>query len=290
MSHLDYELVLFFNQFAHRSWTLDTFFLLCACSPLLRGGTTAILIWWAWFKEGKDQRRNREILLYGIIASLCAVLVARTVTHVLPFRPRPIHNPGLVLRFAEGLSRKTLLNWSSFPSDHAALFFTLAAILWLVSRRTGVLATAQVLFLVCLPRVCLGLHYPGDILGGGVIGVSLAILGRSATVRGLVAGPALRWIDRHPQYFYATFFFLTYMIGMVFDPVPELWSFAATVARTGARRIHTLPVWTDIARMGWPVRIGLFLVAGSLLAIMLRSVWIRRHSRAYPALSPGATK
>jgi len=230
--HLDYHVTLFFNHFVHRSWTLDTLLLLFASSPLLRGGPIALLIWWAWFTEGKQQRQNREVLLYGIIACLFALLVARSVAHVLPFRLRPIHNPGLGLQLAQGLSASTLMNWSSFPSDHAALFFTLATTLWLVSRSLGALAIAHTFFVVALPRVFLGLHYSSDILGGMVIGVSMAILGRSERVRGMVARPALQWIDRSPKHFYTAFFFATYMIGMVFDPVPPLLRFSATVART----------------------------------------------------------
>lgn len=239
ITHLDYQVTLFFNHFVHRWWTLDTLLLLFASSPLLRGGPIALLIWWAWFNEGKQQRENREVLLYGIIACLCALLVARSVAHVLPFRLRPIHNPGLGLQLAQGLSANTLLNWSSFPSDHAALFFTLATTLWLVSRSLGALAIAHAFFVVTLPRVFLGLHYSSDILGGMVIGVSMAMLGRSERVRGMVARPALRWIDRSPKHFYTAFFFATYMIGMVFDPVPALLRFSATVARIAIVGLRT---------------------------------------------------
>ncbi|HYN15920.1 MAG TPA: phosphatase PAP2 family protein [Terriglobales bacterium] len=282
MGHLDYTIVTFFNQVVNRWLALDTFLLLWGSSALLRGCPVAILIWWCWFKEGKQQRQNREILLYGIIVCMGAVLLARTVAHALPFRQRPIHNPELVLRFAEGLARYTLRGWSSFPSDHAAVFFALATSLWMVSRPTGALATAHTLFLVCLPRVCLGFHYPSDILGGAAIGVSLALLGLSVQVRGLVIGHALRWLDRSPQYFYAAFFFLTYMIATVFSPVDELWRFSPPVAQAAmARKIHTL-VAANPLRMEWIVGTILFLLAGSLLAMAVRRVWTRRqHSHAH---------
>jgi undecaprenyl-diphosphatase len=279
MGHLDYIVVTFFNQIVNRSLALDTFLMLCVGSDLLRGVPIALLIWWWWFKEGKGQRQNREILLYGIIVCMGAVLLARTIAHVVPFRLRPIHNPELVLRFAEGLARHTLRGWSSFPSDHAALFFTLATSLWLVSRSAGALAAAQALFLICLPRVCLGFHYPSDILGGAAIGVSMASLGRSVKVRRLVTGYALGWLDRSPQYFYTAFFFLTYMIAMTFTTVDELWRDSPPVAQAAVlRRIHTL-VPANPLRMEWAVSAILLLIAGSLLVVAARRIRIRRaHS------------
>jgi len=288
MIHFDYTIVIFLNQFVRRSLALDTFFLLGTSSDLLRGCFIAILIWWCWFKEGKQQRQNREILLYGIVASMGTVLLARTIAHIVPFRQRPIHNPELVLRFAEGLARHTLHGWSSFPSDHAAVFFALATSLWLVSRRAGALAMAHALFLVCLPRVCLGIHYPSDVLGGATIGVSLALLGLSVQVRGLVIGRALRWLDRSPRFFYAVFFFLTYLIATIFSPVDELWRFSPPAAQAAILGgIHSL-VPAEHLRMEGAVGIFLFLIAGSLLANLIRVAWIRpQHSHAHSALPPG---
>ncbi len=277
MGHLDYIGVTFFNQVVNRSLALDTFLLLCASSALLRGLPIALLIWWCWFKEGTQQRQNREILLYGIVACFCVVFLARTVAHFLPYRQRPIHNPELVLRFAEGLVRHTLYGWSSFPSDHAAVFFALATTLWMVSRPTGALVAAHALFIVCLPRVCLGFHYPSDILGGAVIGASLASLGRLAKVRSLVASHALGWLDRSPQHFYPTFFFVNYLIAAIFSPADELWRLSPPAAQAAIlRKIHN-PGPANLSRMNWTGSAILFPIAVSLLVVAALRIWKRRR-------------
>jgi len=273
MGYWDYQVVLFLNQLVHRSWTLDTFLYLCVSSPLLRGGTAATLIWWVWFKEGKQKRRSREILLFGIVACVCGVWLARAVAHLMPFRARPIHNPALALRLAEGITPKALFSWSSFPSDHATLFACLAVCLWLASRSAGAVAAAQALFLVCLPRVILGIHYPSDILAGVVIGCAVAQLARSSRVRSLVAGRALEWEARSPKHFYAAFFLATYMLGTVFDLLAPVLSLAIAVARATLARAHNLAGEVS-GGVEWAVAAFLCVAVASLLVILIRSVWI----------------
>ena len=277
MIRLDYTVVTFFNQCVHRSLALDTFLMLWVSSALLRGCPIAVLIWWSWFKERREQRQNREILLYGIIACVCAVFLARIIAYALPFRLRPIHNPDLDLRCAESLAHHTLLNWSSFPSDHAAVFFSLATCLWLVSRSTGALAIVHALFLVSLPRVCLGFHYPSDILGGAAIGVSLGLLGKSVTVRRLLVGRFLRLLDRSPQLFYVGFLLATHMIAAAFSPMDELWRFAPPVAQAAIlRRMHSL-VPANPLRMEWLMAVVPFFLVWSFLALRARRARTRRQ-------------
>ena len=71
---------------------------------------------------------------------------------------------------------KTLIhpmqNWKSFPSDHTAMAFIFALVmlffgfpLWLVV--VGFICA----FTVAFARIFVGVHYPGDILGGIVLGV-----------------------------------------------------------------------------------------------------------------------
>jgi undecaprenyl-diphosphatase len=63
----------------------------------------------------------------------------------------------------------------SFPSDHATAAFAIAFAVFFVSRRVGIgfLLTAAA---IGLARVLIGLHYPGDVAAGAVVGLAGAAL------------------------------------------------------------------------------------------------------------------
>ena len=92
---------------------------------------------------------------------------------MLPFRERPLHSAAIDLQIPDALDVEALSGWSSFPSDHATLFFALAIGIGLVSRVAGRLILVHAIFVVSLPRVYLGLHYPTDIVAGAFIGSGL---------------------------------------------------------------------------------------------------------------------
>jgi undecaprenyl-diphosphatase len=96
----------------------------------------------------------------------------------------------------------------SFPSDHAVAAFAIAFAVAFVGRRMGAAFLAGAT-LIALTRVIAGLHYPGDVLGGAVIGLLSATLvfrlggGYLAPVVGLASRvtdplvtPAWRALDR----------------------------------------------------------------------------------------------
>ncbi len=61
----------------------------------------------------------------------------------------------------------------SFPSDHASASFAIAMAVFLVSRRVGVAFFAAAAA-IAIARVLVGLHYPGDIAAGALIGMGSA--------------------------------------------------------------------------------------------------------------------
>ena len=58
----------------------------------------------------------------------------------------------------------------SFPSNLAAVVFGLAFAVWIKNRKAGGILVGMGV-LAGLARVCAGIHYPGDMIGGAFIGL-----------------------------------------------------------------------------------------------------------------------
>jgi undecaprenyl-diphosphatase len=131
--------------------------------------------------------------------SLTAVLAATTVVvfvlKAIIQRKRPyLVVPGVHARIFEAPTD------FSFPSGHAAGSFAFAAFVAVVlvtharsaprrrKRRIALSAAALVMALgVALSRCALGVHFPGDILAGALLGASIGALGARWHLRGAKA-------------------------------------------------------------------------------------------------------
>ena len=91
-----------------------------------------------------------------------------------------------------------------FPSCHGANSFALATLMSLIfmRRRIGIFIFTWAL-IVCYTRIYLGVHYPGDILAGAVIGMSIAS-GIFLLAKRLLCGKnrAIPYLNRHIQLWY----------------------------------------------------------------------------------------
>ena len=178
MNLFDGTLIPLYNRFAHHSRYVDDLFGHIAGDDLMKGGVILAAFWGLWFMRRPlpDQAVARTTLLVTLIAAFLAVGSARALTLVLPFRARPLFAGAPFTQQpydVQGILN-ALPNWSSFPSDHAALFFALAAGCFLVARRVGVALIVYASVFIMWPRLYLGIHYPTDILVGGLIGVVCA--------------------------------------------------------------------------------------------------------------------
>lgn len=211
MNPFDLQIILFCNKITQASPAFAALMLWLSDAELFKGGVLMALLWWAWFRRDAGQSSTREIVLATLAAGFTALFVARVLSWTLPFRLRPM------FVYPSGFAPKAEWSqWSSFPSDHATLFFSLATGLFYVAQPVGVVTALYVLVVICLPRIFMGLHYPTDILAGALLGVGLAALANTPRLRHAIARPGLLWLQRNPAWFYAIFFLLTYQIATLF--------------------------------------------------------------------------
>jgi len=140
------------------------------------GACWILLVLGLYIWGGEEQRRLG--LRLGLTMFLASVLV------VLPLRGLlPRHRPYQV--FPQVRQKGLPLEGRSFPSGHAQAA-CLAAVYLGARRRRFALPLALFAVLMCYSRVYCGMHYPLDVLGGGMIGVlsggSLLLLERRKRV------------------------------------------------------------------------------------------------------------
>lgn len=236
MNYFDYAIISFLNRFAQRSWTFDSCVVLLSEMSLLKGAIIVTCLWYAWFLPGEQTKRNRELILYGLMCSVPVLALVRFLAWILPFRQRPLHNPVLHFTVPYSLDPGTLLSWSSFPSDHAVLFTLLSTIVLLASRPLGVFACGYTLVFICFPRVYLGLHYPTDILAGTLAGSGLALLALLPSIRSFTTRRPLRLMETHVGVFYAALFAFSFEVGEGFKSSVDAARYVLTTARAIALR------------------------------------------------------
>lgn len=232
MNPFDLEIINYLNKFSRHSWMFDELNVALSSSHLLKGGMLAAVIWWAWFTTEDRHPRNREHIIATLFSCVVAIALARALALTMPFRLRPLHEESLHFLLPYGLEPRASGGWSSFPSDHAVLFFTLSAGLLFVSRRAGVLAILYSTLIIAFPRVYLGLHYPSDIIAGAILGITLALIGNIYLVKNKNIQSVANWSYTKPSYFYPLLFLLTYQIADMFDESRYLVSEASKLVHS----------------------------------------------------------
>ena len=167
----DFSIFYFFNNFAFRSSVLDALILFSAVflGYWMVLGVLALVAATFLYRHLNIRSPDIEIA----IVSLASALVARFgITELIRFfylRPRPFEALADVnqLLFREG--------GGSFPSGHAAFSFALAAVITFYYPKTGILFFVAAI-LISFARIAAGVHWPSDILGGAMIGISTGFL------------------------------------------------------------------------------------------------------------------
>ena len=217
MNWLDSWILSHLNLFARKSWVFDQAVAFLSVNYLLKGGVLMAFLWWAWFRSENRDSKERDHIIATVLSCVVALAIGRIMVLTLPFRLRPLHEAGLNFVTPYGVAENALDKLSSFPSDHAVLFFALVTGLFFVSRAMGAVALLYTLVIVVLPRMYLGLHYPTDILAGALVGVSISWLGNIYLVgaRSIRSIKDLSWM--RPMYFYPALFLVTYQIADLFE-------------------------------------------------------------------------
>lgn len=170
LKELDTQLFLYLNHKHSIGW--DVFMEFCtdkkAWIPLY---AVIVIVLFRHFKV-----RVIFVLLAIGLTILCADLFASGFCKPFFERLRPCHDPsleGLVHILARGCGGKY-----GFISSHAANTFGLATILVLITRKD--FTHVRWLFLwaaiVSYSRIYIGVHYPGDIIIGGLSGIIWAYI------------------------------------------------------------------------------------------------------------------
>jgi undecaprenyl-diphosphatase len=193
--------------------------------------------WYFLFESAKPPTESKPLetraaLLTVLILVVPAMVVARALARMLPYRERPFFDAGLHFQWPYNVDADQFIRWSSFPSDHAALFSALAMGIFFRSRRAGAAVFAYVVLVTFVPRIYMGYHWPSDILAGAVLGILVAYVALIPSVR--------RWskllyeqCNQHSGWFTASLFLLTYEIGTLFNGPRLLLTSLASLLKRG---------------------------------------------------------
>jgi len=197
---------------------------------LLQGAMFVSVAWYLWFDTADDGVRAR--LLTGIFAASLAGVISRLLQIVLPTHLRPLHALALDFVTPMGVEPDTLNHFNAFPSDHGAVFFGLALVIFRMQPRLGLLAIFWAT-VVDVGRIYEGYHYPSDVVGS--IGLALMVVGAFDNRWFTLLAHRLLVLERtYRPTVYLVAFRLSYQIATLFDDVRQIGhGFARVVLHHG---------------------------------------------------------
>lgn len=223
MNSFDTIIIGFLNSYSQLSFAVDKFITIASDQSLIKGGIFATIVWLLWFNKHRLYN-TRGYLLTTLASSTIAIVIGRVLALILPFRLRPLHNPHIVFIIPFTMS-KGMEDWSSFPSDHAVLFIALSVGIFYSSRLLGVFTLIYSTFIILLPRIYLGLHYPTDIVAGAFVGIVIGWLCHRQYVVNIMDKLQYKLTTIAPGIFYMCLFFFTYQLANMFIDVRLVGSF-----------------------------------------------------------------
>ena len=123
-----------------------------------------------WVLLRKNWRHAILVIAMLVLAVILADQVSSTIIKALVERPRPTHDAEI--QGAVHLVNGYRAGLYGFVSSHAANFFAVSTLVSLIFRSRLVAIPLYTWSLMqCYSRMYLGVHYPGDIIGGIAVGL-----------------------------------------------------------------------------------------------------------------------
>jgi len=158
---------IWFNYINHNLQNPFFDLLMPLVSALGEGGLVWLFILFLLAIFGNGTGRKAAFL--GTVALVASFFLLDEALKALVARPRPF------LHFTDARLLVALPHSFSFPSGHASTSFATAAAIFLKHKRVGGCALVLAA-LIAFSRVYVGVHYPGDVLAGAVLGTVIALL------------------------------------------------------------------------------------------------------------------
>jgi undecaprenyl-diphosphatase len=212
LAWIDHPLILALNRFAGRWPALDRAAVIVQEFNLPKGGLIFALAAAAF--AVCPTVTGRAQLVAGCAGAALAAVLSRSIQLFLPSIPRPLFDPALPFVPPVDADLQALHDWSSFPSDNAALLFGVTLAVWFADRRLGVLSML-VFLIAALARVYGGLHYPTDMLGGAALSAACVFAARSVDLGFLER--RRDWLHRYRAVWGALLFLFAFQAASLFD-------------------------------------------------------------------------
>jgi undecaprenyl-diphosphatase len=118
-----------------------------------------------------NQLKNRVMVLVATVAAVIARLLVKPLILFFIAEPRPF----IYVHFTPLVSAAAGEELQSFPSGHALFFFALATTVFCFQKKLGSYLFG-VAILMGFARVYVGVHWPFDIVWGGVLGMTVGLV------------------------------------------------------------------------------------------------------------------
>lgn len=223
MNSFDEKTIHFLNDLGNQYSGFDQTMVFLHEANILKGHLFTAIYILSWFIVKEKKEPVRKAVLLTMLACLAALFCGRVLALLSPFRPRPINLPDLHAKMQYHVELDHIVGWSSFPSDNAVMFFTLAMGLFFISKTLGILGMVHAALGISLPRVYVGMHYPTDMIVGGIIGASVAyFFNTSPVIKKYLTDAPLKWLESHPVLFYMAFFFMGHQLATQYRLIRDI--------------------------------------------------------------------